>query len=157
MHTDNGSSPSKQQRNETLVQNLVNGLVNAWNQHDAAAFASLLTEDGEWTDVIGQTAIGRKEVERMHVHPFNTVLRKVKLTMKSTRTKWVKHEVASIDIAWESTGHKTHEGQPIPGIRRGLLNLVAKKEDNEILKIVVGHNLDYTAVYTESDRNRITK
>jgi hypothetical protein len=29
MHTDNGSSPSKQQRNETLVQNLVNGLVNA--------------------------------------------------------------------------------------------------------------------------------
>ena len=76
MHTDNGSSPSREQRNETLVQNLVNGLVNAWNQHEAVAFASLLTEDGEWTDVIGQTAVGRKEVEHMHIHPFTTVLRK---------------------------------------------------------------------------------
>jgi uncharacterized protein (TIGR02246 family) len=149
MHTDNGSSPSKQQRNEALVQSLVNRLVDAWNQHDAAAFASLLTEDGEWTDVIGQTAVGRKEVERMHIHPFTTVLRKAMLTVKSARTKWIKHDTASIDIAWESTGHNTHEGQPIPGIRRGLLNLVAKKEENGILKIVVGHNVDYTAVYKQ--------
>lgn len=131
MQTDNGSSPSKQQRNETLVQSLVNRLVDAWNQHDAAAFASLLTEDGEWADVIGQTAVGRKEVERMHIHPFTTVLRKAMLTVKSARTKWIKHDTASIDIAWESTGHNTHEGQPIPGIRRGLLNLVAKKEEME--------------------------
>ena len=149
MHTDNGSSPSKQQRNETLVQSLVNRLVDACNQHDAAAFASLLTEDGEWTDVIGQTAMGRKEVERMHIHHFTTVLRKAMLTVKSARTKWIKHDTASIHIAWESTGHNTHEGQPIPGIRRGLLNLVAKKEENGILKIVVGHNVDYTAVYKQ--------
>jgi uncharacterized protein (TIGR02246 family) len=155
MHIDNGSSSSKQQRNETLVQNLVTRFVNTWNQHDAAAFASLLTEDGEWTDVIGQTAVGRKEVERMHVNPFTTVLREAMLTVKSARTKWIRHDIASIDLVWESTGHMTPEKQPILGTRRGLLHLVAKKEDE--LKIVVGHNVDYTAVYTQSDRKRITE
>jgi uncharacterized protein (TIGR02246 family) len=49
--------------------------VNVWNQHDAKAFASLLTEDGEWTDVMEQTDIGRKEVEDIHIYPFTTVLR----------------------------------------------------------------------------------
>lgn len=154
MHTDNDSSSSNQ-RNETLVQSLVNRLVSAWNQHDAADFASLLTEDGEWTDVIGQTAVGRKEVERMHVHPFASVLGEAILVVKSSRTKWIKHDVASIDLVWESTGHKTPEGKPIPGTRRGMLNLVVKKEGNGILKIVVGHNVDYTATFTQSDRNRM--
>ena len=32
-------------------------LMDAWNHHDAKAFASILTEDGEWTDVMGQSAI----------------------------------------------------------------------------------------------------
>jgi uncharacterized protein (TIGR02246 family) len=32
-------------------------LVDAWNHHDAKAFVSILTEDGEWTDVMGQSAI----------------------------------------------------------------------------------------------------
>lgn len=93
----------------------------------------------------------------MHVHPFTTALRGAMLSVKSARTKWIKHDIASIDLAWESTGHKTLEGQPFPGIRKGLLNLVAKKEENGILKIVVGHNVDYTAAFTQSDRNRIIK
>lgn len=37
--------------------------MDVWNHYDAKAFASLLTEDGEWTDVVGQTAIGKKEVD----------------------------------------------------------------------------------------------
>jgi uncharacterized protein (TIGR02246 family) len=41
--------------------------VNVWNQHDAKAFASLITEDGEWTYVMEQTAIGRKKVEDIHI------------------------------------------------------------------------------------------
>ncbi len=36
--------------------------MDVWNHYDAKAFASLLTEDGEWRDMVGQTAIGRKEL-----------------------------------------------------------------------------------------------
>ena len=42
---------------KTLVKNLVDILVDAWNHHDAKAFVSILTEHGEWTDVMGQSAI----------------------------------------------------------------------------------------------------
>ena len=64
-----------------------------------------------------------------HVYPFTTVLREAALTLRSLRIKWIKDYIASIDVAWESTGHKTHDnGQPIPTIRQGLLNLIARKE-----------------------------
>jgi hypothetical protein len=36
-------------------------------------------------------------------------------------------EIVSIDIKWESSGHKTPDGKPIPIIRYGLLNLTATK------------------------------
>jgi len=31
---------------------------------------SLLTDDGEWTDVIGYTMMGRKEIEHQHTYPL---------------------------------------------------------------------------------------
>ena len=53
--------------NNTLVQNLVDKFIDAFNSHDPKMPGSLLTEDGEWTDVIGYTMIGRKEIEDQHV------------------------------------------------------------------------------------------
>ena len=45
--------------NNNLVQNLVDNSRDAFNSHDPKTPSSLLTEDGEWTDVIGYTTIGR--------------------------------------------------------------------------------------------------
>ncbi|HEX7207180.1 MAG TPA: hypothetical protein VF233_03305 [Nitrososphaeraceae archaeon] len=54
------------------------------------------------------------------------------LILRPLRIKWIKDHIASIDVAWESTGHKTHDnGQPIPTIRQGLLNLIARKKKVE--------------------------
>jgi uncharacterized protein (TIGR02246 family) len=62
--------------NNNLVQNLVDNFRDAFNSHDPKMLSSLLTEDGEWTDVIGHTMIGRKEIENQHVYPFTTILKK---------------------------------------------------------------------------------
>jgi uncharacterized protein (TIGR02246 family) len=128
--TDSSSSQQQQLGDETSVKNLVDRFVDVWNHYDAKAFASLLTEDGERTDVTGQTAIRRKEVVDMHIYPFTTaVLREAVLTLKSLRTKWIKDDVASIDVAWELTGHKMHDdGQSIPTTtRQGLTKCYCKK------------------------------
>jgi hypothetical protein len=37
-----------------------------------SALGSLLTDDSEWTDVIGHTIIGRKKIEKQHNYPFTT-------------------------------------------------------------------------------------
>jgi hypothetical protein len=79
------------------------------------------------------------------------------LTLKSLRIKWIKDDIASIDVVWESVAHKTPDhGQSIPNIRLDLLNLIARKEaESGIWKIVVGHNVEYTKTYSQINRQRI--
>jgi uncharacterized protein (TIGR02246 family) len=148
--------------NNNLVQNLVDNFRDAFNSHDPKMLGSLLTEDAEWTDVITHTMIGRKEIENQHVYPFTTVLKEARLDVKSYRSKWITDEIVSVDIKWESAGHRTPEGKPIPTTRYGLLNLIAKKvKEDRVnttrLKIIIAHNNDYTSTYTQSDRERIVK
>jgi len=87
-------------------------------------------------------------------------LKEARLDVKSYRSKWITDEIVSVDIKWGSTGHSTPEGKPIPTIRYGLLNLIAKKvneygANTRLLKIIIAHNNDYTSTYTQSDRERI--
>jgi uncharacterized protein (TIGR02246 family) len=97
-----------------LVQILVDKFGDAFNSHDPKMLSSLLTEDGEWTDVIGYTMIGRNEIEHQHVYPFTTVLKEARLDVKSYRSKhyrskWITDEIVSVDIRWESSEHRTPE------------------------------------------------
>ena len=94
--------------------------LDAFNSHDPGILGSLLIEDGEWTDVIRTTMIGRKEIEHGHAYPFTTVLKEAILDVPSYRSKWINDEIVSIDIKWKSSGHKTPDGKPIPTIRYGL-------------------------------------
>lgn len=57
--------------------------------------------------------IGRKEIEKRHNYPFTIVLKDVKLDVKSFRSKWLDddNKLVSIDITWESGGHRTPENQ----------------------------------------------
>ena len=146
--------------NDDLVQNLVDKFKDAFNSHNPKMLSSLLTEDGEWTDVIGYTMIGRKEIENQHVYHFTTVLNEARLDVKSYRSKWITDEIVYVDIIWESAGHRTPEGKPIPTTRYGLLNLIAKKIKEGVdtrLKIIIAHNNDYTSTYTESDREKVVE
>ena len=72
---------NKDNSNNNLVQNLVDNFRDAFNSHDPNMLGSLLTEDGEWTDVIGYTMIGRNEIENQHVYHFTTVLMKQDLML----------------------------------------------------------------------------
>jgi uncharacterized protein (TIGR02246 family) len=47
--------------NNSLIQNLVDKFRDAFNSHNAERLGSLLAEDGEWTDVIGHTMIGKED------------------------------------------------------------------------------------------------
>jgi uncharacterized protein (TIGR02246 family) len=99
--------------NDDLVQNLVDKFKDAFNSHDPKMLSSLSTEDGEWTDVIGHTMIGRNEIENQHVYPFTTVLKEARLDVKSYRSKWITDEILSVDIKWESAGHRTHQKESL--------------------------------------------
>lgn len=90
-----------------LVENRVERFRETFNSHNPRIFGSLLLENAEWTDVMGQTMIGRKEIEDGHTYPFTTGLKEATLLVKSYRSKWINDEIVSIDISWESSGHQT--------------------------------------------------
>jgi hypothetical protein len=64
------SEDNNDNSNNILVQKLVDNFRDAFNSHDPKILGSLLTEDGEWTDVIGYTMIGRNDMENEHVYPL---------------------------------------------------------------------------------------
>ena len=65
----------------------------------------------------------------------------------------------SINIKWEPNGNRTPDGEPISGIRHGLLNFIAikinEKDGAVILKIVLSHNNYYTSTFTQKDRIKV--
>ena len=52
------------------IKQVINALVDAWNRKNPDSFAALLTEDGEWTDVVANHVQGREAVRKLHVYPF---------------------------------------------------------------------------------------
>jgi hypothetical protein len=93
----------------------------------------------------------------MPIYPFKTILKETLVTLKSIRSRWIHNkDTAAVDVRWESTGNKTHEGQPLP-TRYGLLDLIVGKDTDNSWKIIVGHNVDYTSAYSQNDRKQITE
>ena len=57
--------------------------------------------------------VGKGEIEHQHIYPFQTVLKEATLDVKSFRNKWINDDIVSIEIKWESFGHRTPEGDSI--------------------------------------------
>lgn len=60
---------------ETAVRNLVAAFKDAFNAHDAKAFAALFAEDADFINWRGMPAHGRAKIEEFHV-PVLTVIYK---------------------------------------------------------------------------------
>ena len=157
MEQKNHEESKSMERPEESIRRFVKEFADIWNQHNAKTMASYFVNDGEFTNVIGEHASGRNEIEQMHIHPFKTILRDTIVTLKSMRSRWIHNKsIVVVDATWESTGNKTPEGQTLP-IRYGLLTLIVGKDTDERWKIIVGHNVDYTSAYTQNDRKQISE
>ena len=104
------------------------------------------------TDVMGQKGIecnGTKGNRRWTHLSFYHSIERATLLVKSYRSKWINDEIVSVDISWESSGHKTPEGESIPSIRYGLLNLIAtkikqiEKSGDTTMKIIIAQKWRY--------------
>ncbi|TMI21354.1 hypothetical protein E6H31_06080 [Candidatus Bathyarchaeota archaeon] len=92
--------------------------MDAWNKHDANAFASLFAKDADFKDS----------------HQ----------TTENIKVPLIKPDVASVNIWWNMTGASDDSGQPRPP-RRGILNWIMTNEEGKWL-VKVMHNLDLTAI-----------
>ena len=145
------SAAGDKERDEAAIRELAASVEKAHNAHDAKAFAALFTPDGDFTSVKGMTAHGRKAIEEYHRPMFegdtskgNPSFKEAVLKVDEMRVRFLRPDVASVDILWTQTGSKTSAGED-RGIRRGLMSWVVTREDGT-WQVTVMHNMDLLPV-----------
>ena len=148
------SGPTKGETDEQSIVALINRFVDGWNRHDAKAFAAVFAEDADFTNWRGEGASGRSKIEEFHAPLFATIFKNSHQSYKAIKTRFIRPDVAAVEVHWEMTGATDAQGNPRP-IVKGLLNFVMAKNAGE-WQIVVRHNLDLTALPASNSRNSAT-
>ncbi len=97
-----------QSQDESAIRALETRQQEAWNHHDAKAYASLFAEDGDCVNVVGWWWKGST------------------LTITNVDIRFVTLGVAVAHVRWTMTGARTPSGLPVPqqGIQTHLLQKV---------------------------------
>lgn len=115
----------------------------AWNAHDPQAFARAFAEDADFTNVRGVGAHGRAAIEAFHAPLFATRFRDSNQHLAASTIRFVRPDVAAVDVRWTMTGARGPDGQAAAP-RAGLLNLVMTPTGDRWL-VTVMHNMDVPA------------
>jgi len=117
----------------------------AFNSHNAKAFAALFLPNAEFTNVVGQSAKGRKAIEEFHAPMFegkpgyysfkNSILKN-----EIPRISVIRPDIASVDVYWTMDKCLLPDGSELKN-RRGLVTFLMIKENGK-WGIDIMHNAD---------------
>ena len=116
-----------------------------WNKHDAKAFASVFLSNGEFTNVVGQSAKGRKQIEDFHTPMFKgesgyPSFKSSTIKIDAPRISVVKPDVASVDFIWHLDKVMLPDGTEVKN-RRGLVTWLMVKENGK-WGVAIMHNAE---------------
>lgn len=123
------------------IQQTLQRFIDAWNIHDAKAFSMQFAEDADFTNVFGKSSKGRLEIEKFHTPLFSTIFKSSRQTIEDKKIRFIKPDVAAVDVWWGMTGATYPDGKPWAD-RKGLLNFIMMPQKNGTWVIVVMHNMD---------------
>ena len=129
---------------QDAIREVVDRFMDAWNQHDAHAFAAVFSENADFTNWRGMGASGRSRIEEAHAPTFATVFKNSHQKYSDIKTRFIRDDVAAVDVRWAMTGLIDARGKSRPD-RDGLLSFVMTKDQGR-WQIVVMHNLDLSAL-----------
>jgi uncharacterized protein (TIGR02246 family) len=101
----------------------------AWNHHDAKAYAALFTEEGDCVNVVGWWWKGRAEIEKKLTDAYVYVFHESVFTLGEVTVRFLQPDVAVAHVRWTMTGARTPQGIPTPqqGIQTQLVQKQAGK------------------------------
>ncbi len=101
--------------------------VEAWNKHDAAAMATLWTDEGDHTEPDGRTVHGRAEVNKLLQIEHASVFKGSQLHIAVEHVRLVSDDVAIADGTYELFGATDPAGNKL-GVRAGYFTSVLKRD-----------------------------
>ena len=109
---------SDRARDESEIRQLQARQQDAWNRHDAKAYAALFTDDGDVVNVVGWWWKGRREIERQLTAAYAVVFRESRLTITDVEVRFLARDVAVAHVRWTMAGARTPSSIPEP--RQGI-------------------------------------
>jgi uncharacterized protein (TIGR02246 family) len=103
-----------QGEDEAAIRDLQSRQADAWNAHDAAAYARLFTDDGDVVNVLGWWWRGRAQIESKLGDAFAFVFRDSRLAITDTSIRFLTPTIAIAHVRWTMTGAHTPPGMPEP-------------------------------------------
>ena len=130
---------------EAPIRVIIAEQVTAWNAGDAKGFSKSFAEDGSFTNIRGTVYYGHRAFEDRHGEIFRTFFKGSKLAMSPTRIRFVRPDVAIVDVATELSelGGRTPPGVKARAdgkIRTRLQEVFVK--DRGSWRIASYHNVD---------------
>src|ERR1700676_2455271 len=127
-------SPARGQSKSTeadsaAIRQVIADFLDAFNHHDAHAWAMLFAEDGDFTNVTGLYLHGRKDIEKRFTELFATRLKDSHRTATVRHIRFISPDVAFVDAEWELAGSKAADGSENP-VRKGLFNFVMTRQND---------------------------
>lgn len=129
---------------EARIRAIIAEQVVAWNAGDARAFSASFAEDGSFTNIRGTVFYGRRAFEDRHAEIFRTFFKGSKLAMSPTKIRFVRPDVAIVDVATEVSELHGTPGGVKPGADGRIhtrLQEVFVKNDGE-WRVESYHNVD---------------
>lgn len=100
---------------------------DAWNHHDAPAYARLFSEDGEVVNVLGWWWQGRAQIQSKLAAAFAWVFRDSTMTVDDVQVRMLSPTLAIAHVRWTMEGAKAPPGTAQPP-RQGLQLQVLRRE-----------------------------
>ena len=145
-----GSTLSAQNQDSLAIIQLISGYESTFNQKDPKAFANLFAEDADFVNWQGKVARGRDSIEAFHIKTFKN-LRTTQLKFISHTLRFIKPDVATVDINLININMTTPDGKPLPNREVMLAWVVTKERGKWLIKV------NHTIMLNEASKDSNTK
>lgn len=109
-----GGQSAAQEPEVAAIRELQVRQEQAWNRHDAEAYADLFTEDGDVVNVLGWWWRGRAEIRSKLTEAFAFVFRESRLSITEVHVRVLEPHIAIAHVRWKMEGAKAPPGAPAP-------------------------------------------
>ncbi len=133
------------------IQELLNSFVHTWNKKDLNAFMDNFMDNAEFTDVVGQTAIGKEAIREQHKFAFNVVMKNATFEISNLLIRELIPELIMVSANWLNKNSQTPDGKILPD-RNGVIQFVIMKNESLDWKFKLVHNADFSLPYEKREK-----
>lgn len=138
-----GAAADSLEKDRAAITQAVQNYMDMWNKHDVHAVAMTYTEDCDFVNTFGSLTHGRAGMEATF-KPFMTgVYSETHQTGQVRSIRFLKPDVAAVDVDWQMTGAKNQDGTVRP-TRKGIHSLIMTKQSDGSWLIAIMHVHEFT-------------